>query len=514
MRKFQKATALALSSALALTAFAGCDKKDKDETTKDNGGGSTTAAATTTKADTPADTKATDAPAPEATTEEVKPTEAKKPGTQEKIDALKAQGIDLKGRDVRIVNWWEGAPAEPKNTYEEDLRDYREMIQDTFKFTIHTDNIGGWGESYTTQLSSSITAGEPIGQICVLDAGWVAGLMNNKMFAPLDTLASLDGFKAEKWNQGVLEAVTFAGHIYGMAVDHEPRGGIFFNKRLLQEAGYGADDLYDFQKDGKWTWTKFEEVLKACTRDKDGDGEIDTWGMVNFNSDYFSIAIYSSGAQFVSKDKDGHFVNEMTTQKFLDALTWANDMWQKYAEPQPADSDWDYFKQCFAKGEAAMRVTEEYAKSEFADQLTDEWGFVCFPCPDGQEILCYDKENVLFIPSSYSNDEANEIAFAYDLFTDPAPGYEDGEAWKEAYYGAYVDSRAVDETLNMMKRGKNIKNRMDSYVAGLSDTLGSGFIWDIAGGAVTPAEAVEAKKGAWDQVIADQNTALDALKAQ
>lgn len=497
MRKFQKATAIALSSAMALTALAGCSDKKDDTTTAANKPADTTAAPQTTKApttDTTAAPKETQAPTTAA------PTKAPK-------------HMDLKGRDVRIVNWWEGEPAEPKNTYEEDLRDYRQQIQADNNFTIHTDNIGGWGESYTTQLSSSITAGEPIGQICVLDAGWVAGLMNNKMFAPLDTLSSLD-FTDEKWNKGVLEAVTFAGHIYGMAVDHEPRGGIFFNKRLLQEAGYGADDLYDFQKNGTWTWSKFEEVLKACTRDKDNDGQIDTWGMVNFNSDYFAIAIYSSGAQFVSKDKDGHFVNEMGTQKFLDALTWANDMWQKYAEPQPADSQWDYFKQCFAKGEAAMRVTEEYAKSEFKDELTDDWGFVCFPCPDGQEILCYDKENVLFIPSSYSNDEANEIAFAYDLFTDPVPGYEDGDAWKEAYYGAYVDKRAVDETLQMMKRGKNIKNRMDSFVAGLGDSLGSGFIWDIAGGAITPAEAVEAKMEAWNAVIADQNAALDVLKAQ
>ncbi|MBR5348762.1 MAG: extracellular solute-binding protein [Lachnospiraceae bacterium] len=502
MRKFQKATALALSSAMALTALAGCDKKKDDATTAADATKATQAPATTkdsgndpTKAPTQAEVPTT--------------TEAK---AKTKYELAVERGVNLNGRDVRIVNWWEGEPAPAKNQYEEDLYAYRDDIMSTFNFKIHTDNIGGWGESYTSQLSSSITAGDPIGQICVLDAGWVAGLMNNKMFAPLDTLSNLN-FSEEKWNQGVLEAVTFAGHIYGMAVDHEPRGGIFFNKRLIQEAGYGADELYDLQKEGKWTWTKFEEVLKACTKDKDNDGVNDTWGMVNFNSDYFAIAIYSSGAQFVSKDKDGHFVNEMGSQKFLDALTWANDMWQKYAEPQPADSSWDYFKACFANGEAAMRVTEEYAKSEL-DSLADDWGFVCFPCPDGQEILCYDKENVLFIPSSYSNDEANEIAFAYDLFTDPAPGYEDGDAWKEAYYGAYKDSRAVDETLYMMKRGKNIKNRMDSFVAGLGEQLGSGFIWDIAGGAITPAEGVEAKMDAWNTVINDQNTALDALKAQ
>lgn len=494
MRKFQKATAIALSSAMALTAFAGCQKKDDDATTAaTKAPDSTTAAAKTTEAGN-GETKAPTTAAPTTTAAPVK-------------------HMDLKGRDVKIVNWWEGAPAEPKTQYEEDLRDYRNKIQKDNNFTIHTEKVGDWGETYTTELTSSITAGKPVGDICVLDAGWVAGFMNNKMFAPLEGLEALNGFKDEKWNRGVLDAVTFAGHIYGMAVDHEPRGGVFFNKRLISEAGYDKDALYDFQKNGEWTWKKFEEVLKACTRDTDNDGKIDTWGMVNFNSDYFAIAIYSSGAQYVSKDKDGYFVNEMGSQKFLEALTWANDMWQKYAMKQPEDGSWDYFKDCFAKGEAAMRVTEEYAKSELKN-LEDEWGFVCFPCPEGQEILCYDKENVLFIPSSYNATEANEIAFAYDLFTDPVPGYEDGDAWKEAYYNSYKDKRAVDETLQMMKRGKNIRNRLDSYVAGLSDNMGSGFIWDIAGGGITPAEGVDAKMDAWNACIADQNKALDALNAK
>ena len=159
MRKFQKATAIALSSAMALTALAGCDKKKDDTTTAAGGETKATTADTTTKA--PDATKAT---AADTTTAEPT-TEAKK----SKIDIAKENGVNLKGRDVRIVNWWE--PAEPKNQYEEDLYAYRDMIQETFNFKIHTDNIGGWGESYTTQLSSSITAGDPIGQICVLDAG-------------------------------------------------------------------------------------------------------------------------------------------------------------------------------------------------------------------------------------------------------------------------------------------------------------------------------------------------------
>ena len=251
----------------------------------------------------------------------------------DKVADAQQKTPDLEGLDVRVVNWYEGEPEDPKTQYEKDLLEYRNSIQDTLNFTIHTDNIGGWGESYTTQISASNTSGDPIGQVCELDEAWFPGMFLNAMFAPLDTLSTLN-FSESKWNQGVLEATRFKGHVFGMAVGHEPGAGVFFNKRLLQEAGYGADDLYDFQKNGTWTWSKFEEVLNACTRDIDGDGNVDTWGMTGFNTDFFTTAILSSGAQFVSKDADGYFHNEMGSAEVQNALNWANDMWQKYAKKQ------------------------------------------------------------------------------------------------------------------------------------------------------------------------------------
>lgn len=156
-----------------------------------------------------------------------------------------------------------------------------------------------------------------------------------------------------------------------------------------------------------------------------------------------------------------------------------------------------------------MRVTEEYAKADLWT-MSDEWGFVMFPCPDGQEPVATEREQVLFIPSSYSHDEANEIAFAFDLYTDPVPGYEDGDAWKEEYYPAYKDTRAVDETLNRMKSGKT-RQRLDLYVSGLEDVLGSGFIWDIAAGAVTPQEAIQSQMPALNAVIREQNDCLSRV---
>lgn len=231
--------------------------------------------------------------------------------------------------------------------------------------------------------------------------------------------------------------------------------------------------------------------------------------MVGFNYDYYMAAIYSSGAEPLAKDAEGHFINQMDSQDFLKALNWANDLWQKYAEPQPMASDWDYFKDCFNRGDAAMRVTEEYAKEELG-AMSDEWGFVMFPSPDGQEPVAVEREQVVFIPSSYGIDEANEIAFAYDLYTDPVPGYEDGDVWKEEYYSTYSDPRAVDETLDRMRNGK-IRPRLDLYVPGLEDALGAGFIWDISVGAVTPEEALETQMPEIKSAIRDENKALERL---
>ncbi len=414
--------------------------------------------------------------------------------------------------DVRIVNWYQGEEEAPKTPYDKAYKAYLEKIQQDHNFTVRIENIGGWGESYTTQLSASISAGDPIGQVCILDSSWAAGIMNNNFCEPLDTLRSLD-LTEPKWNRGVSDAMTYGGHVYGMAIKNggRTRAGVYFNKRLLQEAGYCAEELYDFQKNGMWTWSKFEEVLAACTRDTDHDGITDVWGMTGFNMDFYTIAIYSSGADFVTKDATGKFVNRMNTASFQDALTWANRIWNTYGQPQPEGSEWDYFKTIFCNGEAAMRVAEEYVASELEiEGMADEWGFVMFPCPDGQEPITIEREEVAFIPSSYSTAEADNIAYVYDLFTDPVPGYEDSDVWKEEFLEYYPNREVVDETLARMRFGK-VKERLDLYVYGFDETIGPGFIWELAGGTLTPAGAIESKQGEWNTCIKEQNNALKKL---
>lgn len=515
MKKYRKITALAMSSAMVLAALAGCaGGKGKDETT------------TATQVDTTAEqTAAASTEAPTAA-----PTEAPTKATREEPTMI--HWLPKKfGRDIKIIsqresvldNTWRGGllvldGAEAKTVYQEDLADQirtsMKEMEDFYgalsPYTIHLDTLDV-GSDYYIQITSSITAGDPIGQIIEIEPEWVAGLMNNKMFAPLEKLSTLN-FKEEKWNQNVLKMTSFSGHIYGMSPDREVGYGVFFNKKLLQEVGFGAEDLYDLQKNGTWTWSEFEKVLKACTRDTDDDGTPDTWGMAGFGSEYFSAAIHASGADFVTKDEKGYFVNQMDSEDLLSALTWADEMRQKYSKPQSEQSVASDSVDDFNKGEAALLVAREDVRSKLT---ADDWGFVMFPCPDGKELIATDMTSVFFIPSFYTSDEANEIALVFDLLTDPVPGYcEPEDVWREACYDFYKDGRTVDETLQQMKYGKNVKPCEELYVKNLYDAdIVSNFLQPLAAGKITPAEGIKANMEKWKEIIEDQNKSLDALLA-
>ena len=158
-----------------------------------------------------------------------------------------------------------------------------------------------------------------------------------------------------------------------------------------------------------------------------------------------------------------------------------------------------------------MLVADASVRYELASMK--EWGFVVFPRAEGVEYTSFARENVVIIPSSYSTEEADDIAFAYAHWTQRIPAYCDGDSvWQEEGYSSFKDHRAVDETLWMMKRGKNQRTSLDPYVPGLTDCLLHGLFDPAAHGAKTPADALKDKTEEIDRRISDYNAELDALK--
>ena len=79
-----------------------------------------------------------------------------------------------------------------------------------------------------------------------------------------------------------------------------------FNKKMLVD--YGLEDLYQTVREGHWTLDKLQELMKATSRDLDGDGKMtfehDQWGLMAEDFVGWGLQV-SSGNRLAALDEDG-----------------------------------------------------------------------------------------------------------------------------------------------------------------------------------------------------------------
>lgn len=483
MRKIKRVVALLLAVMLVV-GMVGCGKKKSNTNNV-----STSVEEETGETDTTDTTEATDDSNAE---EEV--------GQYTVLTDADGKTYDLGGMEVIVGDWWSSEEvAEPTNAYEEARKEYLDWIQETYNFTIKTKAISTWGDMPTDFVNFATTGG-PENYIFTLRQGSeLVSAMKSGLMYDLSTLDCLD-FTEEKWQNGIYQQMAIGDAIYGMrGIDPEPTGGIYFNKRLLEEAGIDPQSLYDLQESGEWTWSKFEELLAQVQKDTDNDGVIDKFAMTNFASNLYSCAVFSNGGEYIGKDENGYY-NDLESDETMEALNWALDLIDKYEMSYPEDAEWDYTFTAFKNGEAAFSCAATYQAGTW-NEMEDDFGFVCFPKgPKATDYTnCY-TDNVYVIPACYDADKAWKLAFAYNLFTDPIPGYEDYAAWKSNFYSSFRDTESVDLTIaRMMENGMITYNGM---ISGLD--LGSEFLWGISKDS-TPAQQAEAIRNTWASYIDEAN---------
>ncbi len=122
--------------------------------------------------------------------------------------------------------------------------------------------------------------------------GWLFQMVERRLLQPLDVLLQtrrplpLDSFPP-----AVLNAVRLRGGTYAIPVEVTPVV-LWFDPRLFdaQSAPY---------PDSSWTWERLGETATVLTLDRDGDGELDQWGLRGTPEDLF---IWQAGGEIVSPD--------------------------------------------------------------------------------------------------------------------------------------------------------------------------------------------------------------------
>jgi len=422
-------------------------------------------------------------------------------------------GKDIKGLDITIGNWWEDYDTntfKPKNDTEELTLEWRKKIQKDYGFTIREKNIASWNEM--PQLAAtSIMSGKPAAQVFVLQPNWAMALKAQNLIYPVTDNGAVDlrkpapvakGALPVEWNQATLDTFNFSGKSYSFSVGINLTNAqvIFFNKRLFREAGLDPNLPYDLQKAGTWTWDRFLQICKQLTRDINNDGIIDTYALPrDLSTEILDAIVSSNGAQYITKNaKTGKFENATGTPAFLEALQFAIRLNNEgVMKPRPDKTNWDWYKSEFADGKVAMRIDESYVWNELGN-MKDDWGIVLFPKgPKSSTYRVFTRENVMVIPATYSKDEVEKIMFALQLWYTPV-----NDDWKSGLYNTFRDSRAVDETVALIRDTKLHMVKNFALVAGLNR---GDIAWEMWYHEGDPAQLIESVSQSWNAIISDSN---------
>jgi ABC-type glycerol-3-phosphate transport system substrate-binding protein len=231
---------------------------------------------------------------------------------------------------------------------------------------------------------------------------------------------------------------------------------------------------------------------------------MDTYAMcADLSTEILDAILSSNGATYVDKDpKTGKFVNATNRPEFLEALQFAIRLKNEgVLKPRPDGSNWDWYKSEFIDGKVAMRVDESYiANSDSVElnKMKDDWGMVLFPKgPKSQTYRVYIRENLLVIPATYKQADIDKILYAVSLWQTPVK-----TDWKSGQYNFFRDSRAVDETLALVRDPKLSMIKYFSYINGLER---GDIAWQMWWHEGEPAQLIEAVSQDWNTKIAEAN---------
>ena len=423
---------------------------------------------------------------------------------------------NLNGLAVVVGDWWSGDNWQlPSSTSAEELNsEYQKSLMTKHNYTITRKTICGWSDQAETCLLS-ITSNAPLADVMTFDYRFIGAFMDQEdpLFADVSKLSEFN-FSDKKWNKAVVESMTVGDAIYGFATGIEPRTGIFYNKDLVKKLlGEGeVDKPYDLQASGEWTWDAFKDFAKKCTVDTNSDGVADIYGLITQQSVFFEMTMLSNGHAIITKDASGKFVNNATNSDIIADCDWAYSFYTEGLTRRAVEGEqWDFFESVFKEQKAVMIPYDEYKAGDFSANEKDAdgndtgvkaydfvYGFVCFPKgPKATNYIPVSRENIMVIPScEVTKAKLADIAFAYNNFTDQSPEIvDDPNAWKAGYEALFRDSRAVNETLDIMINKIAPVQNPSYIVPGLWDNnngvIQTSFYYNVDSPEQTPGQLLE-----------------------
>lgn len=150
----------------------------------------------------------------------------------------------------------------------------------------------------------------------------------------LDFLMEGDtGFDKKDFYAGSYDAGEFNGSQYALPYESVPTL-MFVNKTLLEREGIQIPE-------NQWTWEDFYDICQKVTKDTDGDGRIDQFGVYDYD---WKDAVYSNGGRIFNQS--GTECN-ITAESVENAILFTRRVRELSGYQNPTSNDFDTGKIAF-----------------------------------------------------------------------------------------------------------------------------------------------------------------------
>jgi multiple sugar transport system substrate-binding protein len=242
-------------------------------------------------------------------------------------------------------------------------------------------NTGVAWPDYWTTLPAQLSGGAQIDLVWMHDSR-VQTFANNEWLLPLDdylTQFPIPGWP-DKFVPSQVAAFNYEGKQYAIPYDWAP-GGLYVNVDLFKAEGLDLPTE-------DWTWDDILEAAKKLTKDTDGDGQVDQWGISNLAS----VGSGPGSLYWIVKSFGGDYWNEEITESRMNeegtcaAMQFLGDLiWEHQVMPTADAVAATGFgpELLFANGKVAMHYALNDTASRFAELIGDDFNWTVAPTPTG-----------------------------------------------------------------------------------------------------------------------------------
>lgn len=250
--------------------------------------------------------------------------------------------VDLKGRDFTILI---GDPSEKVWTYTNMVvgEETGDTIDDAYymRNLLVEDRLNIKIKQVTTALSGAqsrfrktVESRDNSFDIAMVSYNDAANLATGNYCVALNDVPYID-FEKPWWDKGSLRDLSISNRNYLMASDisigdNDNTWLIYFDKQMVED--FGLESPYNLVEQGKWTFDKMYEMMRAAYRDVNSDGKMnkeDQFGLLTHGENYAGMWI-AANQTLIAKDADDMpyiaFNNEKFFNVWVKIIEMMNDL--------------------------------------------------------------------------------------------------------------------------------------------------------------------------------------------